>query len=345
MRHTDTRRLSQKTQDELRQRGVEMVRGGMRQAEVARALQVRPATVCQWMKMSRSGGPTPCVSRPRGVRVSVRKALKPWQEAAICRAVIGKEPRQLRLPFALWTRENVAELIKRRYGISLSRWAVGKYLCRWGFTPQVPAKRAFQRDPEQGRIWRETVFPVIQAQAKAENAEIWFQDETGIRSDDQIGRTYGKRGQTPTIRVSGRRFSCNVISAITPRGQLAFTVVKENLRVPLFIRFLSRLIEHAGRKVYLVLDGHPVHRAKRVRNWANERSDQIELFFLPPYSPELNPDELLNHDLKANTVRRNPPSHQDEMIALARAHLRKRQRQPHKVAAFFKEKHVAYAAG
>jgi transposase len=122
-------------------------------------------------------------------------------------------------------------------------------------------------------------------------------------------------------------------------------VVKENLRVPLFIRFLSRLIEHAGRKVYLVLDGHPVHRAKRVRTLAKERSDQIELFFLPPYSPELNPDELLNHDLKANTVRRNPPSHLDEMIAQARAHLRRRQRQPHKVAAFFREKHVAYAAG
>ena len=341
---TDTRRLSQRTQDELRQRGVEMHRGGMSQAAVARALHVRPATVCSWVKLAKRVGRKPLMSARRGVKVSTRKALKPWQEATIARTVMGKEPRQLRLPFALWTRQSVAELIRQRYGIELSRWSVGKYLKRWGFTPQVPAKRAFQRDPEHAQLWRETIFPVIKAQAKAENAEIWFQDETGIRSDDQVGRTYGKRGVTPTVRVSGRRFSCNVISAITARGQLAFTVVTETLRVPLFLRFLSRLIEHAGRKVYLVLDGHPVHKAKAVKAWAAERADQIQLIFLPPYSPELNPDELLNHDLKANTVRRRPPAHRAEMIAQTRAHLHRRQRQPHKIAALFRERHVAYAA-
>ena len=340
----DTRRLPQKTQDELRVRGVDMVRGGMRQAAVARALQVRPATVCLWMKMLRSGGPKPLSSSRRGVVVSVRKALKPWQEAAIAKAVIGKEPRQLRLPFALWTRQGVAELIRQRYGIELSRWAVGKYLKRWGFTPQVPAKRAFQRDPERGRIWRDVLFPVIKAQAKAEKADIWFQDETGIRSDDQIGRTYGKKGQTPTVQVSGRRFSCNVISAITARGQLAFMVDTESLRIPVFIKFLKRLIEHTGRKVYLVLDGHPVHRSKAVAAWAAERAHQIQLVFLPPYSPELNPDELLNHDLKSNTIRRKPPASREEMVMQARSHLKRRQRQPQKVAAFFRERHVTYAA-
>jgi transposase len=344
MKPTDTRRLSQQTQDELRVRGVEMVRNGMRQAEVARSLRVRPATVCAWMKLARRGGTSSVRSKRRGVRVSTRKALKPSQEASIARTVIGREPRQLRLPFALWTRQSVAELIERRFGVRLSRWAVGKYLKRWGFTPQVPAKRAFQRDPEQAELWRERYFPVIKAQAKAENAEIWFQDETGMRSDDQIGRTYGKRGQTPIVQVSGRRFSCNVISAITARGQLAFMVVEETLRVPLFLRFLARLIEHADRKVYLVLDGHPVHRSAKVRAWADARPDQIQLFFLPPYSPELNPDELLNHDLKANTIRRNPPAHKADLIAQARSHLRRRQRQPAKIAALFRERHVSYAA-
>ena len=343
MKPTDTRRLSQKTQDELRIRGVDMVLGGMRQAVVARALRVRPATVCAWMKLARRGGGGACTSSPRGARVSARKALKPWQEASIARTVIGKEPRQLRLPFALWTRQSVAQLIEDRYGIRLSRWAVGRYLKRWGFTPQVPAKRAFQQDPEHVQLWRERFFPLIKAQAKAENAEIWFQDETGMRSDDQLGRTYAKRGQTPTIQVSGRRFSCNVISAITARGQLAFMVTEENLRVPIFLRFLARLIEHAGRKVYLVLDGHPVHRSSRVRDWVQKRQDRIQLFFLPPYSPELNPDELLNHDLKANTIRRKPPAHKQELIAQARSHLRRRQRQPAKIAALFRERHVNYA--
>jgi transposase len=344
MNVTDTRRLSQRTQDELRARGVAMVRGGMRQAAVARALQVRPATVCGWMKKAALGGVAACRSARRGVRVSSRKALTPWQEASIARTVIGKEPRQLRLPFALWTRQSVAELIERRFQVRLSRWAVGKYLKRWGFTPQVPAKRAIQRDPEQIALWRDRLFPAIKALAKAENAQIWFQDETGMRSDDQVGRTYAKRGQTPTVQVSGRRFACNVISAITARGQLAFMVVEENLRVPLFLRFLTRLIEHAGAKIYLVLDGHPVHRSAKVRAWVNERADQIRLVFLPPYSPELNPDELLNNDLKSNTIRRRPPAHKAELLAQARSHLRRRQRQPAKIAALFREPHVAYAA-
>ena len=324
MLKTDTRKLSQKTQDELRFRGVQMVKSGMSQAAVARALGVRPGTVSRWMKVDRQSRGQQTPSKRRGPKSSPRQALKPWQQAVIAKQVIHHEPNQLRLPFALWTRQSVADLIQRKFGIVLTRWCVGGYLKRWGFTPQIPAKRARRRDQERIDAWTSTEYPKLKAEAKKTNAGIWFLDETGMRSDDQVGRTWGKRGQTPVITVSGRRFSCNVMSAITPRGELAFSVFEGTMRSARFIRFLERLCRHAKRKVILVLDGHPVHKSRAVTAWVKDHADQITLAFLPPYSPELNPDEPLNNDLKQNTIRRSPPADKADLKRMTRNHLAKR---------------------
>ena len=344
MTKTDTRTLSQTTQDELRFKGVSQVKSGVSQVAVARALGVRTGTVSAWMKRDREAKGQRMMSGRRGPKSSPRLALKPWQQAVIAKQVIHSEPNQLRLPFALWTRQGVADLIHRKFGIRLSRWCVGSYLKRWGFTPQVPAKRARLRDQQRIASWTQTEYPKLKNEAKQTKSSIWFMDETGMRSDDQVGRTYGKRGKTPVITVSGQRFSCNVISAITPRGELAFSVFEGTMRSARFIRFLDRLCTLAKRKVILVLDGHPVHKSRAVATWVEANAKRIKLAFLPPYSPELNPDELLNNDLKQNTIRRAPPENKSDLKRMTRNHLAKRQRQPDLVRNFFKESHVSYAA-
>src|SRR5262249_32665243 len=200
----------------------------------------------------------------------------------------------MHLPFALWTREAVQPLIAQRTGLHLSIWTVGRYLKHWGFTPQKPVRRAYERNPEAVRRWLQEEYPAIRNCAKRENAEIYWGDEMGLRSDHQAGRSYSPRGKTPVIPGTGKRFGCNVVSTITNRGRLAFMVFKVRFTARVMVEFLGRLLRHAKRKVFLILDGHPVHRSRTVKEWLKENQARIRLFLLPGYSPELNPDELLN---------------------------------------------------
>ena len=271
--------------------------------------------------------------------------LKGHQAATIVRLIEDRHPEQLHLPFALWTRDAAAQLIGERFGIDLSVWTVGRYLKRWGFTPQKPLRRAYERDPVAVKRWMDTEYPAIAKRAKAEKGLVYWGDEMGMRSDHQVGRSYGRKGRTPAIPGTGRRFGCNMISALTNRGELSWMVFRERFTTPVFLKFLRRLIRHAGRKVFLIVDGHPVHRARKVKQWMDERTDQIEMFQLPGYSPELNPDELLNNDVKSNAVGRRRPTSQQQMVSEVRAYLRSTQRQPHIVRSYFNHEDVRYAAG
>jgi len=253
-------------------------------------------------------------------------------------------PDQLKLPYALWTREAVQVFIRRRYGIDVSVWTVGRYLKRWGLTPQKPLRRAFEQDPETVQRWLQEEYPKIATAAKRENAQIHWGDEMGLRSDHQTGTTYGRRGQTPVIPGTGQRFRCNMISTITNRGQLAFMVFRERFTAPVFVRFLRRLVRHATQKVYLIVDGHPVHRSRLVKRWLAEHADVIRMFRLPPYSPDLNPDELLNQDVKSNALGRQRPGDLPELMGMVRTYLRSTQKRPDIVCSYFREDHVRYAS-
>jgi hypothetical protein len=170
---------------------------------------------------------------------------------------MGKRPEQLRLPFYLWTREAVGQLIEKRFGIVVSIWTIGRYLKRWGFTPQKPVRRALERNPAQVRYWLKAKYPAIGRQAKAAGARIYWGDEMGLRSDHAVGRSYGLRGQKPVIPVTGNRFGCNMVSAITNQGHLNFMVFEEKFTSDVFIEFLGRLVKHnAGRRVFLIVDRH-----------------------------------------------------------------------------------------
>ena len=258
--------------------------------------------------------------------------------------ITDRHPEQLKLPFALWTREAVQQLIARECGVAVSIWTVGRYLSDWGFTPQKPARRAWERDPRAVSRWLKTDYPAIRAAAKRENAEIYWGDEMGLRSDHAAGRSFAPRGRTPVIPRSGNRFGCNMISAITNRGKLYFSVFRGHFTARVFIDFLKRLVRQVGRLLYLIVDGHPVHRSAAVRHWLARNPQRIRLFQLPPYSPELNPDEYLNQDVKSNAVGRQRPRDVHDMIDTVRSYLRGTQRQPQLVARYFHAQSVRYAA-
>lgn len=342
MKKKDARSLSQDTQEAIRIKAVKAVLRGKKQNETAEIFGVTPKAVNNWMKVYRKGGLRALRKGRKGRPVSESR-LKGWQAAQIVKTVIDRTPEQLKLPFVLWTQKAVAELIEKRFGVSISRPTAGRWLRKWGLTAQKPVRRAYERNPQEVKKWLEEEYPRIRRSAKAEGARIYWGDQSGLRSDHQSGTTYGKRGITPVVAGTGKRFRCNVISAITNRGEMAFRVFRCSFKREVFVDFMKRLIRHAKRKVYLIVDRHPVHLSGKVNNWIEKNKRQIRAFYLPGYSPELNPDELVNQDLKKEMGRKRPRM-QGELIKNARSHLWSRQRSPRTVRNFFKEEHVRYAA-
>jgi transposase len=342
MEHQDTRKLPRGAQEALRKKVVRaVVVHGKSQREAARMFEVSENSVSTWVRAFRRGGAaalkTRRIGRPKGI------ALTKEQTLSVRKSVIDRYPDQLKLPGMLWTREAVSALVERRFGIRLSRWTIGRYLHSWGLSAQKPAKRALEQNPAQVRYWLREKYPAIARQAKEEGAQIWWGDESGLRSDHQGGTTWGERGRTPVVRQSGKRISCNMISAITNQGKLAFMVFSQRLNADVFVCFLERLVKHQESKVYLIVDRYSVHRSSTVNAWVAANQEHLRLFFLPSYSPELNPDELLNQDLKGNALRTRRPSSKEELLGKVRQFLRSKQKQPGKVKRYFDEKHVRYA--
>jgi len=311
-------------------------------SEASRVFGVSRWAIHQWLTRVEKGDMRSLNARKRGRRSGGQ--LAPWQLGQVARSITDRCPDQLKLPFALWTRAAVQQLIAERYGVHLSVWTVGRYLQKMGFTPQKPLRRAYEQDPKAVAHWLKVKYPRIRRQAWAEGAEIHWGDEMGLRSDHQTGRTYGRRGETPVVEGTGRRFRCNVISTVTNRGTLRFMVFRENFTTPVFLEFLKRLIRDIHRKVFLIVDRHPVHKAAAVTKWLTANLDHIRMFLLPDYSPELNPDELLNNDVKSNAVGRERAQSLPELEQDTRRYLRSTQRQPQIVRNYFHKESVRYAA-
>lgn len=273
------------------------------------------------------------------------RRLTPEQEARICRDIVDKTPDQLKLRFALWNAQAVRTLIQTYFLIKLPVRTVRLYLTRWGFTPQRPLKRAFEQQPEAVQQWLQTDYPAIAARAKAEGAEICWGDETAVSSVEHYPRGYAPKGQTPVLVLSqAKRERINLISAITHQGTLRFMMYRETLTADVLIQFPGRLIRDSRRKVFLILDNLRVHHSRKVKAWLEDKTDQIELFFLPSYSPERNPDEYLNADLKARMNQAEPVRHGDHLKRKVLSHLRSIQKQPERIQSYFKAENIRYAA-
>ena len=344
MKHKDARSLSPSAQQEIRIRAVKAVLEGRKQVEVAQLFGVTRQALGNWVKAYKEYGEQGLQAkrqgRPKGI------SLKGWQASKVVRKIVGHHPDQLRLPGYLWTRSSVGKLIENMFGITLSKWTVGRYLRRWGLSPQKPLRRAYEQDPEAVQRWLDQDYPAIRKQAKKERARIYWGDEMGIRSDHQAGRTWGIKGDTPVIDDTGQRFRCNMISAITNRGRLNFMIFTGRFDSEVFTGFLKRLAEqNKHTRLHLIVDRHPVHRSKQVSRFlASKKGQKISIHFLPGYSPELNPDEILNQDVKTNAVGRKSVHKLQELMDNVRRFLRSRQKTPDIVKRYFHEKHVRYAA-
>jgi transposase len=337
----DGRKLSHAQLEAIRFRAVEAVQAGQTPTAVARELGVYAARVFVWLASYRAGGWDALRARKASGRP---KRLTGPQLGWIYQTVTSKNPMQLQFPFALWTRAMIRTLIQRKYGIKLSIISVGRLLAQMGLTCQKPLSRAFEQDATLVEKWIERDFPKLRALAKKERAVVFFADESGVRSDFHAGTTWGIRGETPVIRHTGKRFHLNMLSAISAKGELRFMTSRKRISAGLFIEFLRRLITNYPKKIFLVVDGLPAHKAKSVRFFLDQVKDRLRLFFLPPYSPEINPDELVWNDVKNNGVGRISIRTPRDLDRAVNSRLRLLQKNPEKVRAFFQMDTTRYAA-
>jgi transposase len=311
--------------------------------QTAAAFGVSVRAVNKWMAVDKAGGLRALAPKQRGRPVGAGR-LSVAQTTRIRQQIVDKMPDQLKLGFFLWTRAAVVALIGREYDVVVSLTTVGRYLKAWGFSVQKPVRRAYERNDDAIARWLKTEYPAIVRDAKREGATIYWGDEMGLRSDQVTGTSYALVGQTPVVRATGQRFGCSMISAITNRGQLVFRVFHGTFRAPLFVDFMRRLRLQSAGKVYLIVDGHPAHRAKVVKAFVAANATDFRLIFLPGYCPELNPDELLHQDVKPNALGKSRPRTRQQMMTAVRRHLFRRQKHPHKSNNLFQEQHVRYAA-
>lgn len=327
----------------LRRQVVQAVRRGMIQGEAARTFGASVRAVSNWMRLDREGGMRALKLKRRGRRPGEGR-LSAKRAERLRAMIVGKMPDQLKLPFYLWTRAAVGSLIAREYGIAVSLVTVGRYLQAWGMSPQRPVRRAYERNEVAIARWLRREYPAIARQAKRERAGIYWGDEMGLRSDHVTGTSYAPKGHTPVVRATGSRFGCNMISAITNKGALAFMVFQGKFKAPVFVDFIKRLLKQLDGKIYLIVDGHPVHRSSAATRFAAQHPQRLRLIRMPGYCPELNPDELLNQDVKTNGLGKSRPTNRTELLATVRSHLHRRQKQPQVIRNLFREKHVRYAA-
>ena len=341
MKKSDARKLDHKTLEAIRIRAVEQVQSGESPEVVVRALGFSRACIYNWLAAYRSGGWHALKARPLYGRPRI---ISGRQMKWIYDAVTLKNPLQFKFEFALWTRRMIQTLIHDRFGIRLSLASRGRLLAQRGLTCQKPLMRAFQQNPALVEKWLKEEYPQIRARAKRVGADIFFGDEAGVRSDFHSGKTWAPRGQTPVVRVTGARFGFNMISAVSPKGQLRFMVIAGKVGAGEFCEFLQRLVHKALRPIFLILDGHPVHRSAKVKQLAGSLKGKLELFYLPPYSPELNPDESVWNELKNNGIGRMAIAGPDDLKRKVIQYLRQMQRFPELIRSFFHSSSTSYAA-
>jgi len=342
MRDNDGRKLDHKTLEQVRMRVVRQVEDGVSPEHLAGVLGFARSTVFGWMARYREGGLEALKARPLSGRP---RKLSGTQLRQVYTMVTGNDPRQLSFEFALWTREMVRELIRREFGVRLSVVSVGRLLHKLGLSAQRPLWRAYQQNPVAVGRWKSEEYPAIRAEAAAVGATIYFGDEAGLRTDFHAGTTWAPVGQTPLVRTTGTRESINLISAVTLRGVLRFATYEGKFNFETFIEFCKRLIHDTDGPVFLIVDGHPVHRSNVVKEFVASTEGRLRLFHLPAYSPELNPDEWVWKNVKADRVgRAGIAKTKGDLKSKAMAALHRLQKLPNLIRGFFCDPHLRYIA-
>jgi len=344
MEKIDFRTLTEDTRLAFRERAISLIKSGKPKGEVAEILGVQAGTISAWWKNYQSSGKKGLVAKKRGVKSEDKKLLSKEHELAIQKMIVDKMPEQLKLDFALWTRKAVKELVEQQFGIVLAITTMGDYLRKWGFTPQKPKKMAYEQCPKKVQKWLEEEYPAIKKQAKAEEAVIYWGDETGVKNQCNHGRSYAPKGKTPIKKSMSKKFSVNMISAVTNQGKVQFLLYSDTMNADKFIEFMQQLIKSSAQKVYFIVDNLRVHHSKIVKDWVEENKEKIALYFIPSYSPEMNPDEYLNCDLKQGMSAKKSPKSVDILQSNVRNHMCMLQEKSERVKKYFEHKSIKYAA-
>lgn len=341
MKRRDGRSLDHKTLEEIRIRAVERVQAGESPEVVIRALGLTRSVIYVWLARYRAGGWGALKARAlKGRPMKIQPAQMRW----LYRTITGKSPLQFRFEFALWTREMIRVLLWEQFQLKLSLASLGRLLRQLGLTCQRPLFRAMEQDPERVRRWLEEEYPAIREQARQAGAEIYFGDEAGVRSDCHAGTTWGAKGKTPVVHSTGQRTSVNMISAVSARGGMRFMLTKGKVNGPVFVEFLKRLMHNAPRPIFLILDGGSYPRGRPVKDYVASLGGKLRLFFLPPYSPELNPDEQVWNYVKNHGVAKAALRSGKELRKFVLARLQSLQKMPWTIRMFFLTPDTQYAA-
>lgn len=339
--NNDARKLSTQEQALLRRLAVQRVLQGESPKSVTESYGLGKKTIFTWLKVARENGLDALAPKPRPGR---GRSLTDFEEQEVKRWVLSGDPRQYGFDFGLWTRQIVADLILDRFNIQLSVTSVGKLLHRVGLTPQKPLRRAYERDDEAIQEWKKKTYPEIKKDAKKAGAEIFWLDEASIRSDDPLMRTWGLKGQTPTVKTSGQRQGINVISALSNSGGFWYHVFSERFNSEVFIECLQDLIKNRKKQIYIITDGHPVHKSKAVASFLEKNEHRLRLFILPPYAPDLNPDELVWNHLRQKGTARTPLKKGESLRERTFIDLELIAQDKSLVKSFFKNASVSFAA-
>jgi len=344
MEKVDFRTLSSEERYHFRKRAITLIKSGKNQREISDLFGVRTSTVSAWVKSYKSLGVRGLKDPRKGPKSEDVKLLSKEQEGEIQKMIIDVMPDQLKLSFSLWTRKAVKELVEREFKVILAINTMGDYLRSWGFSPQKPKKKAYEQCSKKVQKWLDQEYPAIKKQAKEEHAEIHWGDETGVRNNSQHGRSYAPKGKTPVKKSMAKRFSINMISTVTNQGKVEFMIYSGSMNAERLIEFLKQFIKGKKRKMYLILDNLRVHHSKIVKAWVKEHSHKIAIFHLPSYSPEKNPDEYLNCDLKYGLSEKPSPRNQEQLKNNVENHMIMLKKNHDRVKKYFNHKDIKYAA-
>jgi len=345
----DARQLSDEVLEALRVRALRGCEKGFTEAEVADLLGVSRETVSRWWCAYAQGGLAALPHERSGRPLGSGRSLSDEQAKHLQQRIDENTPEELGIASPLWTRPAVRELIRQEYGIAMPVRTVGEYLKRWGYTAKRPRRHAKRQDADEVAEWLEETYPGIEKRASKEDAEIHFCDEAGVAADEHPRCGYARQGQPATMEVPDPHIRVNVISTVISTvsndGEVHFMTYTGALNAALFIAFLEQLLRETTRKVFLITDRLQAHQAAAVQEWLKPRADRIELFFLPRRSPELNPDEYLNNDLKGSVHAAGLPNNKEELQSRTQAFLDKLLHLPEHVISYFQHPCVQYAAG
>jgi transposase len=337
----DGRSLEHNTLAELRRMAIRrVIEEGAKPSVIAEEYGFCRNYLYPWLEKFRAGGWEALAER---IAEGPPPKLTEKQRQQVRRWILGKDPRQHGFDFGLWTRRIVQALIEDKMGIALCLTSVGKLLASLDITPQKPLRRAYERDPLRVEQWRQRDYPQLKRRAKQQGAKIFFLDEAGFQSDPPLGRTYGLKGQTPVVVTSGQRQSLNVISAVNARGEFWAATYTGKLNAESFVAFLKNFMKGRTGTVYLVMDGHPAHKANLVTEYIGSLGGRLELHPLPPYAPDLNPDEFVWSHMKTNGVSKKPLKKNESLKVRIEEDLLKIHENPALVRSFFRAASVVYA--